>query len=384
MAKRDYYEVLGVQRGAAEADVKKAYRRLAMKYHPDRNPGDDSAEERFKEASEAYEVLSDEEKRARYDQYGHAGVDGMNGGAGFNGGNFTDLGDIFGEVFGDIFGGGARSRGRGGARGVARGADLRYDLDLTLEQAVGGDDVEIRVHAPAVCDACDGKGAAPGTSPTTCPDCHGRGEVRVSQGFFSLQQTCPRCRGAGRVILDPCRTCGGGGRVERANTLSVKVPPGVDEGDRIRLSGKGEAGVGGGPPGDLYVQINVADHRIFHREGRDLYCDVPLSFVDAVLGGEIDVPTLDGRIKLKVPAETQTGKLFRLRGRGVPALRGGPTGDLLCRVVIETPVRLSDKQKDLLRQFQDSLAEGEGRARHSPKETSWFQSVKSFFDGLTK
>lgn len=375
MAKRDYYEVLGVDRGADESDVKKAYRRLAMKFHPDRNPDDASAEERFKEATEAYQVLTDDEKRQRYDQFGHAGVDGAAGG-GFGAGGFTDIGDIFGEVFGDIFGNGA-GRARTAAR---RGADLRYTLDLTLEQAVGGDSLDIRVPVLAACEDCDGSGAAPGTSPAVCPDCNGRGQIRVSQGFFSLQQTCPRCRGAGRVIRDPCRACGGHGRVERRKTLSVKVPPGVDTGDRIRLSGEGEAGANGAPPGDLYVQVDVAEHPIFTRDGTNLYCDVPLKFTDATLGAEIDVPTLDGRVKLKVPAETQTGKLFRLRGRGVPAVRGGPTGDLLCRVVIETPVRLSDKQKDLLRQFDDSLqANG---TRHSPKESSWFQSVKSFFEGL--
>ena len=376
MAKRDYYEVLGVDRGADESDVKKAYRRLAMKYHPDRNPDDANAEERFKEATEAYQILTDDEKRQRYDQFGHAGVDAAAAGGGFGAGGFTDIGDIFGEVFGDIFGNGA-GRTRNATR---RGADLRYTLDLTLEQAVGGDSVDIRVPVLAVCEECDGTGAAPGTSPAVCPDCNGRGQIRVSQGFFSLQQTCPRCRGTGRVILDPCRACGGQGRVERQKTLSVKVPPGVDTGDRIRLTGEGEAGTNGAPPGDLYVQVDVAKHPIFTRDGTNLYCDVPVNFADAALGGEIDVPTLDGRLKLKVPAETQTGKLFRLRGRGVPAVRGGPTGDLLCRVVIETPVRLSDKQKDLLREFSDSLqANG---TRHSPKESNWFQSVKSFFEGL--
>ena len=377
MAKRDYYDVLGVQRGASEADVKKAYRRLAMKYHPDRNSDDADGEEKFKEASEAYEVLSDAEKRQRYDRFGHAGVDGMAGGAsGFGNANFADLGDVFGEVFGDIFSGG-RSR-----RSNRRGADLQYTLDLTLEQAVGGDSVEIRVPTLATCDDCDGSGAAPGTSPSQCPECEGRGQIRVSQGFFSLQQTCPRCRGAGRVILDPCRSCGGRGRVERRKNLSVKVPAGVDNGDRVRLSGEGEAGVNGAPPGDLYVQMRVAEHPIFKRDDRNLYCDVPLSFVDAALGGEIEVPTLDGRVKLKVPSETQTGKLFRLRGRGAPSVRGGAAGDLLCRVVLETPVHLSDEQKDILRKFRASL-EANG-SKHSPQEESWFQSVKSFFDGLTK
>ena len=374
MAKRDYYEVLGVERGAAEADVKKAYRRLAMKHHPDRNPGDAAAEEKFKEASEAYEVLSDQEKRERYDRFGHAGVEGA--GSGFGAGGFTDIGDIFGEVFGDIFGGG-RAR-----RGSHRGRDMEYTLDLTLEQAVRGDSVEIRVPTLAACDDCHGSGAKPGTSPSACPECEGRGQIRVSQGFFSLQQTCPRCRGAGRVVLDPCHACHGRGRVEQRKTLAVKVPPGVDNGDRVRLSGEGEAGANGAPPGDLYVQMRVREHPIFTRDDTNLYCDVPLSFADAALGGEIEVPTLDGRVKVKVPPETQTGKLFRLRGRGAPAVRGGPTGDLLCRVVVETPVHLSEKQKDILRDFKASL-EANG-TRHSPKEEGWFESVKSFFDGLTK
>lgn len=372
MAKRDYYDVLGVAHGASEADVKKAYRRLAMKHHPDRNPGDAASEEKFKEASEAYEVLSDGEKRERYDRFGHAGVD-ASGASGFNAQGFSDIGDIFGEVFGDIFSGG---RGRRASR---RGRDMEYTLDLTLEQAVRGDSVEVRVPTLVACDDCRGSGAKPGTSPSSCPECGGRGQVRVSQGFFSLQQTCPRCRGAGRVILDPCGACRGRGRVEQRKTLAVKVPAGVDNGDRIRLSGEGEAGASGAPPGDLYVQMRVADHPIFTRDGTNLYCDVPLSFPDAALGGEIEVPTLDGRVKLKVPAETQTDKLFRLRGRGAPPVRGGPAGDLLCRVVVETPVHLSDQQQDILRQFKASLEANGGK--HSPKKEGWFESVKRFFDG---
>ena len=376
MAKRDYYEVLGVNRGAAEADVKKAYRRLAMKHHPDRNSGDANAEEKFKEASEAYEVLSDPEKRERYDRFGHAGVDGVSDG-GINAGGFADIGDVFSDVFGDIFGGGGRAR-----RASRRGRDLQYNLELSLEQAVRGDSVEIRVPTLAACVECDGSGAKLGTSPSACPDCEGRGQIRVSQGFFSLQQTCPRCHGAGRVVLDPCRACRGRGRVERRKTLAVDVPAGVDNGDRVRLSGEGEAGMSGAPPGDLYVQMHVAEHPIFTRDNTNLYCDVPLGFADAALGGEIEVPTLDGRVKLKVPAETQTGKLFRLRGRGAPAVRGGPTGDLLCRVVVETPVHLSDKQKGILREFKASL-EANG-SKHSPKEEGWFESLKSFFDGIKK
>ena len=376
MSKRDYYEVLGVERGASDDDLKKAYRRLAMKYHPDRNPDAPDAEEKFKEASEAYEILSDGEKRQAYDQFGHAGVDPSQGGMGGQGFGFEgNFGDIFGDVFGDIFGGG---RGRG-SNGVARGADLRYNLNLELEQAVSGDDVEIRIPVLAACDDCDGSGATPGTSPQTCPDCQGAGQIRVSQGFFSLQQTCPRCRGQGRIITDPCRTCSGQGRVERRKTLSVKIPAGVDTGDRIRLTGEGEAGMNGGPPGDLYVQIEVNDHPIFVREGRHLYCEVPIAFVDAALGGELEVPTLDGRVKLKIPAETQTGKVFRLRGKGVTQVRGSGVGDLLCKVVVETPVKLTDKQKELLREFKSSLG---GSDKHSPKEKSWFDGVKDFFDGL--
>jgi molecular chaperone DnaJ len=374
MAKRDYYEILGVARDAAEGDVKKAYRRLAMKFHPDRNPDDESAEEKFKEATEAYEVLTDSEKREAYDRFGHAGVDPQAGGmGGFDGGGF---GDIFSDVFGDIFGG---SGGRGRSS-VQRGADLRYALDLNLEQAVAGDSVEIIVPVLTGCEECDGSGAKPGTSASTCPDCGGAGQVRVAQGFFSLQQTCPRCRGAGRVITDPCADCGGSGRKEKRKTLSVRIPSGVDTGDRIRLAGEGEAGFNGGPPGDLYVQIEVREHPIFVREGKNLYCEVPISFVDAALGGELEVPTLDGRVKLKIPAETQTGKLFRLRGKGVAPVRGGGVGDLLCRVQLETPVKLAESQKQLLRDFKSSL--DDGGAKHSPRETSWFQGVKDFFEGL--
>ena len=373
MSKRDYYEVLGVNRDASEDDLKKAYRRLAMKFHPDRNPDDPEAEAKFKEASEAYEILGDAEKRQAYDQFGHAGVDPSQGGAG--GFNFEgNFGDIFGDVFGDIFGGG---RGRGNGRG--RGADLRYNLRLSLEQAVAGDDVEIRIPVLTTCEDCGGNGAAPGTSPQTCPDCQGAGQIRVSQGFFSLQQTCPRCRGQGVTITDPCRTCGGAGRTEKRKTLSVKIPAGVDTGDRIRLTGEGEAGVNGGPPGDLYVQVEVEEHAIFVRDGRHLYCEVPIAFTDAVLGGELEVPTLGGRVKLKIPPETQTGKVFRLRGKGVTQVRGGGVGDLLCKVVVETPVNLTDSQKDLLRQFKESLG---GSQKHSPKEKSWFDGVKDFFDGL--
>jgi molecular chaperone DnaJ len=374
MAKRDYYEILGLERGAGESDIKKAYRRLAMKYHPDRNPEDVRSEEKFKEATEAYEVLGDPEKREAYDRFGHAGVDPTSmGGRGFGGGNFQD---IFSDVFGDIFGAG----GGGGRSSIQRGADLRYALELDLEQAVRGEEVEIRIPIAVACMDCDATGAKKGTGATTCPECAGLGQIRVSQGFFSLQQTCPRCRGAGRIIRDPCRTCGGQGRVQQPKTLAVKVPPGVDTGDRIRLTGEGEAGYNGGPPGDLYVQIAVREHPIFTRDGRNLYCEVPISVVDAALGGELEVPTLTGRVKLKIPPETQTGRLFRLRGKGVTAVRGGSAGDLLCRVLVETPVKLTAEQKELLRALQDSLERG--GSTHSPKGSSWFQGVKDFFESL--
>ncbi|MEZ5598100.1 MAG: molecular chaperone DnaJ [Pseudomonadales bacterium] len=375
MAKRDYYEVLGVNRDADGDAIKKAYRRLAMTFHPDRNKDDPAAEEKFKEATEAYEILSDEEKRAAYDRFGHSGVD-PNAAGGFNRGFEGSFSDIFGDVFGDIFGGGGRGRG-----GPQRGADLRYALELTLEQAVRGDKIEIRVPILATCEDCKGSGAKAGTQPTTCTDCGGAGQIRVSQGFFSLQQTCPRCRGQGRIVTDPCRTCGGAGRVEKRKTLSVRIPPGVDTGDRIRLAGEGEAGPAGGPPGDLYVQVEVKPHGIFARDGRNLHCEVPISIGDAALGGEIDVPTLDGRVKLKVPPGTQSGKLFRLRGKGVVPVRGGGPGDLLCRVVVETPVNLTSRQKEILEELRSSMKQG--GEKHSPKESSWFKGVKDFFDGLT-
>lgn len=371
MAKRDYYEILGVEKGVDAAELKKAYRRVAMKFHPDRNPDDPSAEEKFKEANEAYEVLSDENKRAAYDRFGHAGVDGQSGmgggGGGFGGGSFSD---IFGDVFGDIFGG-----GRGGRGGPARGSDLRYNLELNLEDAVKGTSVQIKVPTLVSCKTCDGSGAKAGSKPVTCTTCGGHGQVRMQQGFFSVQQTCPSCRGRGTIIADPCRSCNGQGRVEETKTLQVKVPAGVDTGDRIRLSGEGEAGDAGGPPGDLYVQVHVREHAIFKRDGADLYCEVPIDFVDAALGGELEVPTLDGRVKLKVPAETQTGKLFKLRGKGVTPVRGGGVGDLLCRVVVETPVNLTSKQKELLREFQNTMKGG----KYSPKQSSWFDGVKKFF-----
>lgn len=376
MAKRDYYEVLGVTKQADAKEIKSAYRKLAMKFHPDRNPDDASAEEKFKEASEAYEVLSNAEKRSAYDQFGHAGVDPNMGGGGFGGGG-ASFADIFGDVFGDIFSGG----GAGGRTRAAKGADLRYNLELDLEDAVKGKNVKIKVPSHVDCKGCGGNGAEKGTQPETCGTCHGAGQIRMQQGFFSVQQTCPHCRGRGKVIKNPCKTCHGSGVQEEMKTLSVKVPPGVDTGDRIRLSGEGESGVRGGPSGDLYVQVVVKEHPIFVRDGSNLYCDVPVAFTDVALGGEIEVPTLDGRLKLKIPPETQTGKLFRLRGKGVTPVRGGAAGDLLCRVIVETPVNLTKKQKEILKEFQDSL-DGGNASQHAPKKASWFEGVKSFFDDM--
>jgi molecular chaperone DnaJ len=375
MSKRDYYEVLGVNQDASEQEIKKAYRRVAMKHHPDRNEGDKASEDKFKEASEAYEVLSDSQKKAAYDQYGHAGVDPQGAGmGGFNSGGAA-FSDIFGDVFGDIFSGSQRR-----PSGPQRGSDLRYNLEVDLEDAVKGSTVKIRVPTLVACEECHGSGAKKGTKPKDCGTCGGVGQVRMQQGFFAVQQTCPNCRGKGKVISDPCGSCYGRGRVEEQKTLSVKIPPGVDTGDRIRLAGEGEAGPEGGPAGDLYVQIAVREHKIFERDGKHLYCEVPISFADAALGGELEVPTLEGRVKLKIPAETQTGKLFRLRGKGVKPVRGGSVGDLLCRVEIETPVNLNKKQKEVLQELQASLRDGGNR--HSPKRNSWFEGVKSFFDDM--
>lgn len=377
MSKRDYYEVLGVAKNASEAELKKAYRRLAMKFHPDRNPDDKDAEQKFKEAKEAHEILSDSQKRQAYDQFGHAGVDGSQGrgGGGPGAGGF---GDIFGDVFGDIFGGG--QGGRGGER-VYRGADLRYDLDMTLEEAVFGVNKAIKLPTTEECDSCDGNGAKKGTSATSCGTCNGAGQVRMQQGFFSVQQTCPTCRGRGSVIKDPCNQCGGAGRTRSNKTLDVKIPAGVDTGDRIRVGGQGEQGENNGPAGDLYVQVNVKRHPIFERDENNLLCEVPVSFATAVLGGEIEVPTLAGSAKIKIPAETQTGKRFRLRGKGVKSVRSGLTGDLYCRIEIETPVNLTKKQRELLEQFDETL--NEGGKRHNPKSDGWMTGVKKFFDGLT-
>ncbi|EAR21455.1 molecular chaperone DnaJ [Nitrococcus mobilis] len=376
MTERDYYEILGVAPNASEADLKQAYRRMAMKYHPDRNPGNQEAEVRFKEAKEAYEILSDSQKRAAYDQFGHAGVNASAGRSGFGGGpgNFAD---IFSDVFGDIFGGAA---GRGGAPGVFRGADLRYTLELSLEEAVAGTEKEFEVPTMVACASCAGSGAAQGSKPQTCTTCQGHGEVRVQQGFFAIRQTCPRCRGGGTIISTPCRQCNGNGRVPEQKRLSVKVPAGVDTGDRIRLGGEGEPGENGGPPGDLYVQIAVRAHPIFKRDDAHLRCDIPISVPTAALGGDLEVPTLDGRITLRVPAGTQSGRIFRIRGKGVQPVRGGSPGDLLCRVKVETPVNLTTKQKELLEELAATLEVGGDR--HNPQSNSWLDSVKSFFESM--
>ena len=374
MSKRDYYEVLGVSKSVEQTDLKKAYRRLAMKHHPDRNPDDKAAEAKFKETKEAYDILSDTEKRATYDQFGHAAFEnGGMGGAGAGGAG--GFGDIFGDMFGDIFGGG------GGRQRQRRGADLRYNLSLSLEEAVRGTEVNITVPRYSECKPCHGSGAKPGSKPKQCNTCHGQGQVRIQQGFFSVQQTCPQCQGKGTTISDPCSECHGQGRVKENKKLSVKIPAGVDEGDQIRLSGEGESAGSGGVNGDLYVSVSLKQHSIFEREGVDLHCSVPISYATLSLGGELQVPTLEGRAKLKIPAGTQSGKLFRLRGKGVKNVRNaGFVGDLYCMVNVETPVNLTKQQKDLLSQFDETLLDG--GSKHSPQESSWADKIKSFFDDI--
>ena len=371
--KRDYYEVLGINRDASDEDIKKSYRKLAMKHHPDRNPDNPKAEEQFKEAKEAYEILSDTQKRQAYDQFGHAGVDQQSGAGGAGMGGFADA---FSDIFGDIFGGG-RSGGGGGRSNVYRGADLRYNLEVSLEEAARGTETRIRIPTMAECEPCNGTGAKKGSEPKTCPTCGGHGQVRMQQGFFSIQQTCPKCHGTGRYIPDPCPACQGSGRVKQHKTLSVKIPAGIDEGDRIRLSGEGEHGVNGGPAGDLYVQIHLKAHSVFQRDHDDLHCEMPVSFATAALGGEIEIPTLDGVARLKVPAETQTGKVFRLRGKGIKGVRSISQGDLLCHVVVETPASLTDRQKELLEEFEQ-ISQGNA-GRHSPRAQGWMDKVKEFF-----
>jgi molecular chaperone DnaJ len=374
MSKRCYYDVLGVARGANEDELKKSFRRLAMKCHPDRCPDDPAAQDRFKEAKEAYEVLSDPQKRPLYDQHGHAAFE--HGMGGRNGGFKGDVGDIFGDIFSDIFGMGGGGHGR-----ARRGSDLRYLIELDLEEAVFGIEKQIEVPTLVECGSCSGSGSADGKT-TTCTTCRGHGRVRMQNGIFSIQQACPQCAGAGKVVANPCRECRGEGRVHDERSLSIKIPAGVDNGDRIRLAGQGEAGPGGTVPGDLYVEVRVREHAIFQREGDDLHCEIPVRFAQAALGSELKVPTLDGEVGITVPPETQTGKLFRLRGKGVKSVRSGRTGDLLCRVVIETPVRLTAAQRELLQQFEATFS-GEEAATHSPRNSTWLDGVKRFWDRVT-
>ncbi len=376
---KDLYGILGVSKSANKDELKKAYRKLAMKYHPDRNPDNKEAEAKFKEAKEAYEILNDEQKRQMYDQYGYEAATGQGGGAGgfggFGGGS-ADFSDMFGSVFGDMFGGG------GGRSRAQHGSDLLFHLDLTLEEAVKGTQQTIKVPTQVACKPCDGSGAKKGSSKKTCQTCHGQGQVRMQQGFFAVQQTCPTCQGMGEIIEKPCDVCHGHGRVRDTKKLSVKIPAGVDNGDRIRLAGEGEAGEHGAPAGDLFVEITVKRHEIFTRKGNDLYCEIPVSFVTAALGGELEVPTLSGKGNLKIPAETQTGKLFKISGKGVKSARNHATGNLLVRVIVETPVNLNKEQIGLLEKFQETL--GEGGDRHSPQESDWLDNLKGFWDKMTK
>lgn len=372
MSKRDYYEVLGVARNASDEELKKAYRRCAMKYHPDRNPGDASSLERFKECKEAYEVLSDGGKRRIYDQHGHAAFEhGMGGGGGAG---YADMGDIFGDIFGNIFGGG------GASRGPRRGADIGYVLELDLEEAVAGIDKRIELPTLAACEPCRGTGSEDGRL-DTCETCHGRGQVRYQRGIFSMQQPCPHCHGRGQTFRTPCPACRGNGRVEEEKILSVKIPAGVDNGDRIRLAGEGEAGPPGVPPGDLYVEVRVRPHGIFVRDGDDLHCEVPIRITQAALGDAVRVPTLDGDAEIRIPPETQTGKVFRLRGKGVKSVRSRSPGDLYCKAVVETPVNLTAEQRELLERFEATFS-GENARRHSPRSSTFVDGVKGFWERM--
>ena len=373
MSKRDYYEVLGVARNANDEELKKAYRRCAMKHHPDRNPGNKEAEAAFKECKEAYEVLSDGGKRRLYDQHGHAafehGMGGGNAGPGFH-----DVGDIFGDIFGNIFGGG------GGRQGPRRGADIGYMMELDLEEAVAGVEKRIEIPTMASCEPCNGSGSEDGKI-DTCATCHGRGQVRMQRGPFQMQAPCPHCGGAGKTIVNPCKHCDGAGRVEEDKTLQVKIPAGVDNGDRIRLAGEGEAGPSGMPPGDLYVEVRVRPHALFQRDGDDLHCEVPIRISQAALGDTVRVPTLGGEAELRIPAETQSGKVFRLRDKGVKSVRSRDPGDLYCKVAVETPVNLTTEQRELLEKFEATFV-GEGARRHSPKTSTFLDGVKGFFDRI--
>ncbi|OCG45332.1 molecular chaperone DnaJ [Gilliamella sp. Choc5-1] len=375
MAKKDYYETLGVSKSASESEIKKAYKRLAMKYHPDKNQDNKAeAEAKFKEVKEAYEILTDPQKKAAYDQYGHAAFEqGQGGGAGGFGGFGGFGGGAFDDIFSDFFGGG---RGRG--QTASRGNDLQYNITLTLEEAAAGVSKEIKVPTWVSCDTCHGQGTEKPSDVVTCNTCHGAGVVQMRQGFFAVQQECPTCHGRGKVVKNPCKKCHGEGRVQKTKTLSVTIPAGVDTGNRIRLSGEGEAGLNGAPSGDLYVQVQVKPHTIFERDGANLHCEIPINIVLASLGGEVEVPTLNGKVSLTIPAETQTGKMFRLRGKGIKSLRGNAVGDLYCHVVVETPVNLTSKQKELLKELGESF-KADKNSKHSPKEKSFFDKVKKFF-----
>jgi molecular chaperone DnaJ len=365
--KKDYYDLLGMNRNSSEDEIKKAYRKLALKYHPDRNPGDKQAEEKFKEVSEAYQVLSEPQKRAQYDQFGHAAFG--DGGPFAGGFDFTaGFEDVFGDIFGEFFGGTSRRRSR------ARGEDLRYNLTLTFEEAVSGTEKKMKIPRQGPCETCHGNGAKPGTAPQTCPTCRGRGQVSFQQGFFSVSRTCNQCQGHGTIIKDPCTTCGGTGRVRKLHTLSIKIPAGVDTESRLKLRNEGESAPTGGAPGDLYVVIQVESHPIFVRDNLDIVCDVPISFVQAALGAEIDVPTLDGKVKMKIPAGTQSGKLFRMKGKGVKDVQGYEQGDQHVRVVVETPTHLTPRQKELLKEF--ALSGGE---EVNPLSKGFFDKVKELF-----
>lgn len=378
MAKADFYDVLGVDRGASEADLKKAYRKLAMEYHPDRNAGDEDAEHKFKEVNEAYDVLKDADKRAAYEQFGHAAFEGGGPGRGAGPGGGFDFGGSFTDVFDDLFGGGGR-RGQGRQRGPQRGADLRYNYDVNLDEAYAGKKAEIRVATSVSCDSCNGSGAAAGSAPTNCLACNGIGKVRSQQGFFTVERTCPTCQGAGQIISDPCTVCRGAGAVDKEKTLSVNIPPGVEDGTRIRLAGEGEAGRSGGGPGDLYLFLSLKSHNIFQRDGADIHCRVPIPMTTAALGGQIEVPTVSGsRARITVPAGTQTGKQFRLRGKGMPHLQRSGHGDMYVRTAIETPVNLTKEQQDLLREFES------GGKNTSPESEGFFSKVKELWDDLTE
>ena len=382
MAKRDYYDVLGVAKNASEDDIKKAYRKLAMKHHPDRNQGEGAkkSEEQFKEVKEAYEMLSDAQKRAAYDQYGHAGVDPNAGGfrpGGPGAEGFGGFAEAFGDIFGDIFGGQGGPRRGGGGQQIYRGSDLSYAMEISLEEAAHGKETQIRIPSWDECATCHGSGAKPGSSAKTCPSCNGAGTVTMRQGFFSIQQTCPHCHGTGKVIPDPCTACGGAGRIKRQKTLEVKIPAGINEGMRIRSAGNGEPGTNGGPPGDLYIEIRVKQHEIFERDGDDLHCTVPVGLTTAALGSTLEVPTLGGKAEIELPEGTQHGKTFRLRGKGIKGVRSSYPGDLYCHISVETPVKLTEHQKKLMRELDESLAKSADR--HSPNAKSWTNRVKDLF-----